>query len=357
MSRNNIKIIIVFLCVLIVGGVYMYVYKPNKDTTDSLKSETESLEKKLADLQEKNKHRDEYIEKTKAYYAEFDKIVQDFPATLDQELTVMFMKGIEDSQNGEFQIPSVGLGQPKQFYTLGGADGDYVCYTQSLPISYTGNYEGVKDYIDYIMNYQYRMNISSINISYDAENDVASGSVSMNAYAIAGGGREGDTLDLDVQTGVDNMFIGGDGAAANTNFAYDADNGEVIKTTNDIKITLNKAGNDTAAGVVVSAGADNTNVTSNDNDVVKVAVQIFEEDGKNYAKYAIGDKDYTVELVGKDVKIYVKSAARVDGDDKNSVKLNITNATKLPVFVKVDGDDAVSPRFSMGSKTGTVKVY
>jgi len=357
MTQNNLKIVLVLLSAIILGGVYLYVYKPNKETTESLETETTSLETRYNELNEKNQHRDEYIADTTMYYEMFEKEIVNYPASLDPTLTIVFMKGIEDSFPGAFDISTVGLGEASQFYTLGGADGNYECYKASFPLSYTGTYSSIKDVIDYIQNYDYRMNVTSVSIAYDAETDVASGSINVNAYCIVGGDREPETVDFDVPTGVDNIFLGGEGAAANTNFAYNENNGEIIKTTNDIKITLNKAGNDTADGIVISAGSTNTNVTSNDNEVVKVSLDIFEEDGKNYAQYSIGDKAYTVEITGKDVKIYVESSKRVDADDKNAVKLNITNATKLSVFVKVDGEDAASPRFAIGSKTGTVKVY
>lgn len=357
MSKTNIKVIISLLCILIAGATYMYMVKPNKEAKDTADYECETLRTKLADLQEKNKHRDEYIEKTEQYYADFDEVVKDFPAALDNEVTVMFIKGIEDNFNQEFLVGNAGLPVPSEFYTLGGASGNYQCYTRTVPISYTGNYDNVKEFIEYIMNYKYRMNISAISIAYDAEKDIATGSINMNQYCVTGGDRTPDTVDLDVDLGVDNLFIGGEGAAANTNFAYDADNGAVIKTTNDIKLVINSANNDSADGVVVTAGNDSTNVTSNANDEVKVNVKIFAEDGKNYATYSIDDKEYTVELTGTDVKIYVQSSKRADADDKNTVKLNINNATTLSVFVKVDDDDATAPRFSIGSKTGTVKVY
>ena len=70
-----------------------------------------------------------------------------------------------------------------------------------------------------------------------------------------------------------------------------------------------------------------------------------------------GKKEEFVPINGNDVKIYVASSKRTDADDKNVAKLNINNKTDLSVFVKVDDDDATSPRFKMGSKTGTVKVY
>lgn len=360
MSKNNIKIILVLLAIAMVAGVYMYVFKPNRDDTESIKAETETLEAKLNDLKEKDKHRDQYLEDTQSYYERFDVLLADYPAALNQEVSIMFMKGVEDARNNEFSIQTAGLGRPEQFYSLGGTaqvPEGYVCTRAAFPISYVGTYNSLKEYIDYIMAYPYRMNISSINIAYDTEQDIATGSVSMNAYAIAGGDRVPETVDVDVEHGVDNLFLGGADSPSTQSYSYDTDNGAGIVSNNDIMITLNNAANDTAAGIVVSAGGSGTNVTSSANSVETVELHVYEQDGKKYADYAIGDDSYTVEITSSDVKIYVESAERVDSDDKNGVRLNVKNDTTMVVFVKVSGDDVASPRFSLGSKTGTVKVY
>lgn len=360
MSKTNIKIILILLSLLMLGGVYMYVYQPNEQDTDTLKSETETLEARLAQLKEKEKDRDFYLQETTAYYDKFDDIAAEFPAALNQEVSIMFMKGIEDAMNQEFQIGTVGLGRASQFYTLGGtaeAPEGYECYQASFPLSYAGTYDKVKDVIDYVMNFQYRMNIDSISIAYDTETEVLTGAINLNAYCITGGGREPESVDVDVNNGVDNLFIGGADSPSTQTYSYDTDNGASIVDDNDIKLVLNDANNDAAAGIVVSAGNSASNVTSSENSVQTVALHIYEEDGKNYATYAIGDEEYTTEITSSNVKIYVASSERVNSDDKNGVKLNVTNDTNLVVFVKVTGDDTSSPRFALGSKTGTVKVY
>lgn len=360
MSKTNIKIILILLSVVMLLGVYMYVYKPNEEDTDSLNSEIQTLEARLAELKEKEKDRDMYLQETEAYYDKFDDIVAYFPAGLNQEVSIMFMKGCEDARNQQFQIETAGLGRANQFYTLGAtaqAPEGYVCYQAAFPIRYTGTYDSVKDFIDYIMNFEYRMNIDTISIAYDTENDIATGTINLNAYAVAGGGREAESVDVDVDNGVDNIFIGGADSPSTQTYSYDADNGATIVNDNDIKIVLNDANNDAAAGIVVSSGGSATNVTSSENSVQTVALHIYEEDGKNYATYAIGDSEYTTEITSNNVKIYVASSERVNSDDKNGVKLNVTNDTNLVVFVKVADDDTSSPRFALGSKTGTVKVY
>lgn len=363
MSKNNLKLILFLLSVVMVGAVYMYVYKPNKESTDATKSECETLEKRLADLRAKDQNREQYEQDIVTYNEGIQDIIAYYPADLQQEVSVMFVKGIEEVHKEKFTVNSVGLGQPSQFYTFSGTKGEdgttaqYTCYTAAFPISYTGTYAGIKEFIEYIMNYKYRMNISSVSIAYDAENDVASGSVALNAYCVTGGGREGDTVNVNVDEGVENLFIGGKGAAEQKTYKYDADKGASIATDNNVKILLNNANNDTADGIIVSAGGEDTYVTSSANKVIAVDLTIKKEDDKVMLTYSIGTESYSTEITTEDVTIYVKSAARVDSDDKNGVKLNIENTSDLNVFVKVADDDTTSPRFAVGRKLGTVKVY
>lgn len=364
MTQSNLKLILFLLSVVMIGGVYMYVYKPNKDDTAAIESECSTLETRLADLRMKEANREQYEADIVTYNERVEEIVSYFPATLDQEISVMFVKGVEEVHKGEFLVNSVGLGAPTQFYTLGGnvdpetgvANG-YTCYVSNMPISYEGTYDGIQDFIEYIMNYKYRMNISSVSISYDVENDRAVGSVTLHAYCVSGAGREADEVNVDVPNGVDNLFIGGEGAASQTSYPYDENNGAAIATNNNIKILLNNAANDTAEGIIVSAGGSDTYVTSADNKVVAVNLAVEEQDDKIMMTYSIGDDSYTTEVTTEDITIYVKSTDRVDSNDKNGVKLNIENTTDLNVFIKVVGDDSTSPRFSVGRKLGTVVVY
>ena len=363
MTQSNLRIILILLAVVVLGGVYMYVYKPNMDDKESLDSEISTLETRYNELKAQEVHRDEYLAKTAEYNEKFEEAVADFPATLDQEISVMFMKGIEKDQgNLKFDIATVGLSKPELFYSLGGsatsaedgvttaAPGGYECYRAAFPISYTGSYEGIKDLIDYVMAYKYRMNVSALTISYDATTDQYSGNISLNAYCVNGGDREADTVTTDVQNGVSNIFLGGAGASVP---ASSDSSSSVSASSNDIKITLNNANNDGTAGVVIKMG--NEEITYTDNDVVDVDVKLEEKDGKKIGTITVDGK--SVELdVASSFGIYVESSARVDSADKNGIKLNVDNGTDVAVDVKVDGDDSASPRFNMGSKTGTVRV-
>ncbi|MBO6115384.1 MAG: hypothetical protein J6P57_10050 [Lachnospiraceae bacterium] len=370
MTQNNIRVILILLAVLVLGGVYMYVYKPNTDDKNAIDDEISTLQSRYDELKAQEVHRDEYVALTKEYNEKFDEAIEIFPATLDQEISVMFMKGIEKDQgNLRMDIQTVGLGEEERFYTLGGsnvsvesesdegeevvatADGSYECYRATFPISYKGSYEGIKDLIDYIMAYKYRMNVTSLNIAYDVTNDEYNGTITLNAYCVKGGDREADKVTTDVSNGVSNIFLGGSGAAAP---ASTGSTSNVTANSNDIKITLNNAANDAGDGVVVTLG--NEELSYGDNDVATLDIKIEDKDGKKMATVSLNGKDVEMDVNGDSIGIYVDSSERVDSGDKNGLKLNVSNDTDVAVDIKVEGDDSSSPRFSVGSKGGTVRV-
>ncbi len=370
MTQSNIRLLLVVFGVGIVFLVWMYVYKPNMDDKSSIDSEISTLQARYDELKSMEVHRDEYVALTKEYNEKFEESIEIFPATLDQEISVMFMKGIEKDQgNLQFDIQTVGLGQEELFYSLGGgapvadesgeevttaATGDvYECYRANFPISYTGSYEGIKDLIDYVMAYKYRMNIVGLSINYDDVEDVYTGIISLNAYCVTGGDREADKVTTDVSNGVSNIFLGGAGAAVPSS----GGSSSVTSSSNDVKITLNNANGDSTSGVVVAAGS--ASLTYDDNDVTTVDVKVEENDGKKVATITLNGKDTTVDIADDATTfgIFVASSGRVDSDDTNGIKLNVTNDTSVAVEIVVDGDDSSSPRFTMGSKSGTVKVY
>ena len=334
MSKSNICIILVVLAIAIAGGVFMYVYKPNMEDKESLDSEIATLETRYNELKAQEVHRDEYIALTAEYNEKFMEEIDIFPATLDQEISVMFMKGLEKDQgNLMFEVNSVGLGKEELFYTLGAGAGaaaatedsdtvitatnsSYDCYRATFPINYTGSYEGVKDLINYIMNYKYRMNITSINIAYDPAVDVCTGSIILNAYCVTGGDRQPDTVNPEAVNGVDNVFLGGSGAVV----AAAGGSSTVSASSNDVRITINNANNDTTAGIVASAG--NSSAAYTENDVVTADLTVEEdEDGKVTGTLSLDGEDIDVELAegATSFRVYIKSSGRVDSDYTNGI--------------------------------------
>ena len=378
MTDMTKKVLIVFLGLAILFLAYMYVFSPAKEDVDSLKTQCDELQVRLDDLIQKEANKATLLAEIEQFNQEFDEVLQEFPADLNQEVAVMFLKSVEEKN--EFVNKTFSLPAETEFYRLGqraANSGDivtddaltgakttneqYICTTSAYGINYSGSYEGLKSLLAYVADYKYRMNIPQFNVSYDQQTDKYTGNLTINAYAISGPNRTPDKVDPGLPTGTDNLFFAGDGSggAASSSSKYDADQGEAIKTNNNLAILLSSANSDVAAGIIAASNANKseTFVSSNENKVEELKLSIYSDGGKNYVEYSIGDQKYTAEILSEDVAVYVKSSARVDSSDANGVTVSVTNTTTLPVYFKVVDDDTTSPRFKLGSKSGVVKVY
>ncbi len=277
MNKSSIKALLVILAVAILGATYLYVFKPKQDDTATLKSEADELETKYNELNAEKAHEAEYKAEIEQNNQAFDEVIAYFPADLNQETTTMLLKSMnKDKGVDKMDIKNASFSEEQVFYTLGGEDSSYECYVTSIPITYEGSYEGIKNLVDYVAGYKYRMNISSMSITYNAQEDTYAGAIALNEYAVSGGDRTPDTVDVDVPKGVSNPFVGGGTAPKSTSSSHDEGEGEDIVSNHDVAITLNNAANDTGDGIIVSAGA--ADVSSSDNKVVDVDLEIA--DGK-----------------------------------------------------------------------------
>ncbi len=375
MTDTNKKILLTLLGIVILFATYMYIVKPKMSSIKSLETDIDELQARYDDLCAKEAQKDQLIAETEEFNKQFDETVNKFAPDLNQENTVQFFKNSE--VDNDFVNMSVTMPRDTVFYILGqgavtGQDqaldvekDAYVAYNDNYNISFSGTYEGLKSYLDYVLNYKYRMAIETITITFDEEAEApimeCNGAVVLNTYAIKHEDRIADIPKVDVEEGKENIFAteGEYMPASAASSDHDSDNGDSIVSNHNMIIMLNNAGNDTSSGIIAAASASNeaTYVTSNENKVEDLTIAITEEDGKNYITYAIGSKSYKAEVLTSDVAIYVKSSSRVDDKDTNGVNVKISNDTALPVYIKVADDDASNPRFKLAEKAGSVKQY
>lgn len=375
MKQSDAKILLVLLAIgLIVASIFL-VAKPKNDSIKALQTEISDLQARYDDLCAKEAQKDQFIAETKEFNEQFAAEVAKYAPDLNQENTLMFLKGVEEAH--EFQNVTASLPRPTTYYVLGQgsvADGatvaedaeeaakQYQVLSDAYSITYRGSYDDLKKYLDYIANYKYRMCISQITIAYasDAEEplDECTGALTLNEYAVTGPDRVADVPTIDVKEGKEIIFEDINGGNRSST-SYDSDNGESIVANHNLVILLTNANSDTSSGIIVASNEsdESSYVTSSANSEQNLDVQITEEDGKKYITYAIGASSKKVEVLSSDVTIFVKSSERVGSDDTNGVNVSINNSTDLAVYIKVNGDDASSPRFKIGSKTGSVKVF
>lgn len=378
MTDTNKKILLTLLGIVFLFVAFMYVVKPKNESCKSLQSDIDDLQARYDDLCAKEAQKDQLIAETEEFNAQFDETVSKFAPDLNQENTVDFLKNVE--LENDFVNMAISMPRETAYYVIGqgavaangGANEEldvekdaYVAYNDNYSITFSGTYEGVKSYLDYVLNYKYRMAVDNITVSFDEEADApimeCTGSVTLNTYAVKHVDRIADVPNVDVEEGKENIFAteGEYMPVSAGSSDHDSDDGASIVTNHNMIIRLSNAGNDTSSGIIAAASESNeaTYVTSNENKVEDLSISITEEDGKNYITYAIGSKSYKAEILTSDVAIYVKSSSRVDDKDTNGVNVKISNDTALPVYIKVADDDSSNPRFKLTEKAGSVKQY
>ena len=98
MSKDTRLGIILLLVLLAVGfplATFFFFYKPKKEEVDSLKATNSTLQARLDDLKAKESKKAQLEEETKQFEQSFNDELANYPADLNQETAVMFMKGTE----------------------------------------------------------------------------------------------------------------------------------------------------------------------------------------------------------------------------------------------------------------------
>lgn len=397
---KGILLIILGLAVCVLSVIY--VVMPNIDSKKALDAQAVQLQARLTELQSKMADKEKYETGIIEYTQKYESVLNCFPADLNQEITIMFLEGIKDSN--EFSVSALSLEEKKPFYTLSGnagsdatlattdatsttsteaaattetattteaaaltetaeaVDDELVCYSANFPIDYKGSYESLKEVVAYVDNYSDRMTVDTLSIQYDG-NNVYSGQLELTCYSVEGESRPERSLDLnEVEIGVDNIFEGTGGSVSSDSSLnkYNDKDGAEIESSYDFYVMLNAASSDVSAKVVGQngTGKEDTVIWNSDNTISSITYDFYETDGKIYCKYTLDNSlSYEAEVTSaEDVKLLIQSSERKNDEDMVGAKIVIRNTTSLPIYVKVSGDDTVSPRVTV-TKSGSVKVY
>ena len=117
MKKSDIQILLVILGIAILVLGYLFGFKKEKEKLEEQEDINTTLRAQLTELQEKAKMKDQLLAETDEYNKLFDKELTKYPADLNQETAVAFMKGVEEQL--EFTNISIAFSRPAEFYVLG----------------------------------------------------------------------------------------------------------------------------------------------------------------------------------------------------------------------------------------------
>ena len=215
MKDRDKRILIILLIIGIALLPYFLYIKQTNVETESINSEIVRLENRLTELQAMNAHREEYIKKTEEYDNKMKAIIEQFPADVLPENYVMFLLGTElhttklDEETGDVivekpilfdsyemtvntETPIEAQDVSTNSATIGSLDiveTEYVAKTNISSLSFRTYYDGFKDIIQYLLDFEDPMIYRSLDVTYDAEYGTLMGKISLAQYAVSGPGR------------------------------------------------------------------------------------------------------------------------------------------------------------------------
>lgn len=221
MSDRDKKIIIFLLILMVTILPYVFYIKDTKVATETTQVEVTALQERYNTLVEMDKQRGFYLDEIDRLHDERDEIIASFPAGIDSANYTMFLLQTEYSsdvvlneETGEFELE-----YPLIFDTVAFADSletpistdetdtGYVALTNVSAITYNCYYGGLKYMLDYFMEYEDPMIYSSIDMEFDEETGVISGTIELSQYAITGSDRELPPADFTIEIGGEDVDL------------------------------------------------------------------------------------------------------------------------------------------------------
>ena len=205
LSDRDATIIMVLLVVAIVAFPYVFYIKDAKVETESLKQEYVTLEARYNELKEMDKHRDEFLARTKELNDETDAIVASYPADIHQENYTQFLLNTElnhelTTANFDKDTRRVTWDESAQivlFDTISYADNDevpiqseavttpYISVINTSTVTYATYYVGMKNLLSYFIEQQTcPMCYRGFTAEYNPASGVVTGQFLIEQYAI-----------------------------------------------------------------------------------------------------------------------------------------------------------------------------
>lgn len=419
MSDRDKKLLVYLGALIIVAAAYFLVGRPYLDKIDQQSAEkmqlTSELNEKRKAFENKEMYEQGIIEATDKINA----IIEEFPEDNSDEKSIMFashaeadvpiwfnqMKFAEETRsmiNGEETESASDVEQQQLEENVAAAEGeseggdggrgegeaapeagesgggtgisDLMYRNTELGLNFETQYNGFKNLLAYIRDYEDRMVIKDIDVSYNAMSGMVTGSMVLSQYAILSPTRELPDVITDVDNlGTENIFLNANYGGTILDLIAEVYSDFVNMLMGGLpEEALDELGTDYF--VKVNAVTDNTNgktigraddttestyITSASNNKEDVSFRVSGSGGSYSVTYKVGKSEYTDTIEkASDGKVYIRvvSTSRMDGDDESAVSLRVSNESDIPVVVNIEGDDSSNPRVSVVERSGNVTV-
>ena len=417
MSDRDKKLLVYLGALIIVAAAYFLVGRPFLDKIDQQSAEKTQLTQELNEKRKAFENKEMYEQGIADATNKINEIIDEFPEDNSDEKSIMFashaeadvpiwfsqMRFAEETRsmiNGEETQSASDVEQEQLEENVAAAEGESseggrgegevpsdagesggsagignLMYRDTeLGLTFETQYDGFKNLLAYIRDYEDRIVIKDIDVSYDKLGGLVSGSMVLSQYAILSPERELPDVITDVDNiGTENIFTNANYGGSILDLIADMYSDFISMLLGNLPSeALDELGTDYF--IKVNAVTDNTNgktigraddtteetyITSATNAREDVNFQITGSGGSYSVFYKIGNAEYTDTIdKASDGKIYIRvvSSARMSDDDDSTIILHVQNESDIPAVVNIEGDDSERPRIEVRGNTGNVAV-
>ena len=237
MSERDKKLLVYLGAVIIFAIAFFFVGRPYLDKIDQLTTQKEQLEHILAQKVAAYQKQGEYEQGIEDAKIEIQEIIEKFPENNTDEKSIMFISEAESDvaiwfnqvkfaeevkmmiNNTEQTVDTIESAEQIIAEQQVQADPNVnssaympvltnmYWYKSDLGLSYQTKYDSFKDYLAYIRDYEDRMVIKEMEVTYDELSGMVNGSMVLSQYALLGEGRELPPVETNVKAlGTENIF-------------------------------------------------------------------------------------------------------------------------------------------------------
>ncbi len=415
MSSRDKKLLVYLGALIILAAAYFLIGRPFLDRIDLLSSEKMQLQQELSAKREAFSNKAVYEQGIADSEARIQEIKDKFPEDNSDEKSIMFashaeadipiwfsqMKFAEDTQNlvGGEEVKSASDVEAQQLEenvaaaeevevpedeSDGGSRGNETLTETSvgeligrdteLGLTFQVEYDNFKKFLAYIRDYEDRLVIKEIDISYSPFSDMVSGTMVLSQYAILGEDRVLPEIETGVsEFGTENIFKGSNEGGSILDILEDIASEFLKKIMGSVPEEVKdeygtdyfikaNAVTDNTAGITVGKADDasgKTYITDGENTTRDVFFTLSGGSGNYTVIYRIGDNEYEDETErSSDGKVYLRiiSTERASDRDSVSVALHVADESDIPLIVNIEGDDRDEPRINVIERSGEVTI-
>lgn len=196
-DRDKKLILLVLLVAIIALPIFLFI-RPKNDAIKELDTQLVTINERYDHLKKLQEKQDDYEKKIVELNAERDKMIEDFAGGVLFENTVMFIRNTEIKFDNNFRATVMAFAEDEETVitdpSVDPNTGEYVegltAIKSTTTIDYCGEYNEVKEFINYIFHYKDKMILSAVSMDLDKETNMIVGTVVLDQYAISGNGKE-----------------------------------------------------------------------------------------------------------------------------------------------------------------------